>query len=498
MSGPRPAIVVSLPARSVPEAVAEIAEARAAGADAAEVRVDRFSSAERGRLAGLFPSPLPLLATLRSAAQGGDGPNDPVDRAAELLRLVQLPFRWIDLEYGRDDALAVQLPPEAKLGRIVSSHLRANEFPRWAERRRELAGVEGVGKLVVPASVPAALGEMLPQLLASRDESVVVHTTGPSGPLLRALGRRLGAPFVYAALPVTAGRIPVEPSQIPVDRLRPFLEADGEPPLFGVGGRPIAHSMSPEVHGAWMRADRHPGLYVPLEFSDEREFLASVPLLAENGFRGLNVTHPFKSAAFEAATEAAPSATTCGAANCLTFREGEVAAENTDLAAILRRLEELRRAGEWDGDSLAVLGAGGAARATLAAARVLSAPATVFARRRDAAQALAREFGATVGDPHDPPRFSLAVHATSAGRAETGPLDPTLILPIGRSARLLDWVYRPAQPQLQELAERAGASYEDGWRLFIYQAAASYAIWWGDEPSPALIARTVSEGECAA
>jgi shikimate dehydrogenase/3-dehydroquinate dehydratase type I len=498
MSEPVPAIVVSLPARSVSEAIVEIAEARAAGADAAELRLDRWSREERARLPEIFPAPLPLLATFRSSREGGEGPDDPDERARELGRFAEMPFRWIDLEFARDLGLEPRLPPEERIGRIVSLHLQGSEFGEWTHRLIELSDVHGLGKLVVPASVPVALREIVPHLLARRDEPVVVLTTGPSGPILRALSRRLGAPLVFAALPEGRGKEAVEPSQIPVDRLRGFLAADGEPPLFAVAGRPVAHSLSPAVHSSWMRADGRAGLYVPLEFADDDEFLEALPLLASNGFRGLNVTHPFKAAAFEGASEAGPGAKSCRAANCLTLRDGEVVAENTDLVAILRRLEELRASGDWDGRMLAVLGAGGAARATLAAARLLSADATIFARRPGAADALAKEFGATVGRPAEGTRASLVVHATAVGRRGAQPLDLALRSVLAASTHVLDWVYRPEDPVVRDAARSAGATYEDGWRLFVYQAAASYSVWWGEELSPERISATIAEGGCAA
>lgn len=496
MTGPRPVVIVSLPARTVSEAVPQIAEARSAGADAAEVRFDRWTPDERGRAADLFPSSLPLVATLRSKQEGGGGPDASLERLRELTALARLPFRWIDLEFGRDEGVVARLPPVERLGRIFSSHLPASRSSDWSRRWIELSAVSGIGKLVLPASVPFALGEMLPRLLEPRNDPVVVHTTGPSGPLLRALARRIGSPMVFAALPTGDGRPPVEASQIPVDRLRPFLEAEGEPPLYGVAGRPIAHSQSPAIHSAWMRADGRVGLYLPLEFADEPEFLVSLPLLAANGFRGLNVTHPFKGAAFEAATEATPSARACGAANCLTFRDGDVLAENTDLAAILRRLAELRIAGTWDGRSLRVLGAGGAARATLAAARTLSVEATVFARRPEQSRSLATEFGATAGDDSSAPA-SLVVHATAAGRTGGGSLDPALTAAIPGATHLLDWVYRPDEAWLRDAARASNATYEDGWRLFVYQAAASYSLWWGEEPPVDRVEQAVAEGGCA-
>ncbi len=493
-----PAIVVTLPARSVAEARSEIALARKAGGDLAEIRLDRWPAAELERVEALFPSELPLLATYRSAAEGGAGESEPKARREILLRVARLPFRWIDLEFERDRDLERELPPVEGLGRILSSHLREGSTAVWGRRLHELAQGDAVGKFVVPCSVRSLFRDLLPALPPPEEGSLVVHTTGPSGPLLRALARRRHFPFVYAALPAGASGAPVEPSQVPVDRLRPFLEGGPTAPLFAVVGRPIAHSLSPELHGRWMREMRRVGLYLALELQDEREFVEGLTDLASIGVRGINVTHPFKAAALEASTETTPGAARCGAVNCLTLREGRIEGENTDLLAVLRRLGELRNEGRWDGRSLTVVGAGGAARATLAAASTVGAHATVIARRSEAAAAVAKEFGAELGDPLGPQPSALLVHATPAGRKGSDPLAFPIGPLLAPGGVLLDWVYRPDEPILKEAALRAGSAYEDGWRLFVYQAAASFEVWWDEGPEAQFVEAALEEGGCAA
>lgn len=497
MTGSTPRLVVTLPARSVADAVREARAAQEAGADAAELRADRLPAGELGRLEPLFPSPLPLVATYRSRAEGGEGENESTPRAAVLLRLAAFPFRWIDLELVRDLDLLPSLPAADRLGRIVSCHLQDASPAAWAARLGELESVDGIGKLVVRASVGAALRDVVPRV-SGAGTNVVVHTTGPSGPLLRVWARRFGFPLVYATLPEGLGTGPVEPSQLAADRLRPFLDAEEPPPVFAVCGRPVAHSSSPSLHTAWMREDGHVGLYVALELADDREFVDALGPLAEGGFRGLNVTHPFKVMAAEAATEVGAGAQACGAANCLTFEEGEVIAENTDLLAVLRRLDELRREGVWDGRALAVVGAGGAARATLAAARDLGARATVYARREEAGRLLAKRLGAEAGRAAEAEPASLLVHATDVGRGAGDALDVPLAPLLAPGTHVLDWVYAPVSPAVRRSAEAASATYEDGWRLLVYQAAASYDIWWGHPPDEASVARRVAEGPCAA
>ena len=487
MTVARPSIVVSLPGRSVADARREVVLAAASGAEIAELRVDRLIEGEVERLKELFPSPLPLIATLRSHAEGGEGPDDPELRSRILREVSRHPFRYVDVERSRDLPWADALPRPGVQELIVSTHFPGDASGSlWGRLLRESVPSGSVLKVVGPASVRQLLQEILPALPPAGERGFVAHTTGPSGPLLRAWSRRLGFALVYAALPEPTGAstpTPVEPSQIPVDRLRPFLDDEGAPPVFAVVGHPVARSLSPTIFSRWMREDRHPGLYVALDFSDDRDFAESIPALVEGAVRGLSVTHPLKAIALELADEVGPGARACGVANVLTFGADAISAENTDLVAILRRFGELRAVQRWDGTSVGVVGAGGAARATLAAARSLGAEAFVWARHRSAAERLEQEFGAHAVENAGSVRPTLVVHATTVGRRSESAVGLPDLDWIRPGIHVVDWVYAPDDPVIRRTAERSHATYEDGRRLLVYQAAASYGIWWGAEPS---------------
>ncbi|HYA54723.1 MAG TPA: type I 3-dehydroquinate dehydratase [Thermoplasmata archaeon] len=491
MTEPVPSVVVSLPARTVAEARQQIRDARAAGADLAELRIDRFSEEERAVIGTLFPSPLPLVATVRSRSEGGEGPDDPDVRAKLLSQLSRHPFRWIDVEATADLPAADSLALPGVRDLIVSTHLPDGaDVAEWTKRFREAAPPGSVRKVVGRSAIGALLQSILPQLPPPGDRRLVALSTGPSGPLFRAWSRRLGFPLVFASLPdveIPSERPPVEASQIPVDRLKPFLVAEGSPPLFAIAGHPVAHSRSPAVHHHWMEQDRHTGLFVPLDFESDTEFTEALPHLWERGFRGLSVTHPLKAVAFEVADRTSPGAEACGVANTLTFGPEGIEAENTDLAAVLRRLGELRRDGRWDGGAVGVIGAGGAARATLAALRSLGAETHVWSRRPEAAERLAEEFGAHVARGTESSRPLLVIHATPVGREALGAAPPPELGWLRSGGHLLDWVYLPSDPVIRTAAERAGATYEDGSRLLVYQAATSYGLWWGTEPTEAQV-----------
>jgi shikimate dehydrogenase len=492
-----PVRVVTLPARGVEEARVQIREASGDGADWSEVRVDRWPATERERIAELFPSPCPLLATYRSRAEGGEGEDERDRRAPVIAALLAHPFHAIDLELYRDlpfaDPVALAARGRPATLRLVSAHLPKGTTSAAVRAALSAAGESGhIAKVVVPSTVGDAVEGISAVLPEPGSASYVLHTTGPSGPLFRAWADRLGMRLVFAAPADVRGHARIESAQLPVDALAWGMGGDRPAPLFALLGRPVGHSRSPSLHGSWMRALDCRGLYVALEVGDAGELARVLPPLVEGGFRGFNVTHPLKGPAFEVADAVSPVAERVRAANLLTLTEEGVRGENTDVPAFEERLRALAALpGLAPADRVTILGAGGAARAALLAAELLELPAEVLARDARAAEEAARDFGAEVIRDEPVRPASLLVNATPAGRSEA----PTLELPfrplVDRSTRILDAVYAPHHPFLRELAHGRGAHYEDGTRLLVGQAALSFEVWWGRPVPPELVARAI-------
>ena len=157
------------------------------------------------------------------------------------------------------------------------------------------------------------------------------------------------------------------------------MRITGQTRLAGVTGDPVAHSLSPLMMSHWIAASGLDAAYLPFpvaptDFSDFVRGLAKSPSVS-----GLNVTLPHKEAALALADKATPAALAIGAANLLTFRGGEIHADNTDADGFLAALEPA----EPDyGNAIAlVLGAGGAARA-LVHALLTSGCATILLSNR--------------------------------------------------------------------------------------------------------------------
>lgn len=500
-----PLIIASCPGHSIEAVRLELQRAADAGADFGEVRVDRLPSTDRSRLDALFPSPLPLIATVRSRAEGGEGPDTETERARLLEAAAGLPFRFIDLERARDGTLVeTRVSGLARSsGLIISSHLAAATPTPEVRRLLEESRPPGaVIKVVLPADFSRFWTDLLPTLGSPESFApYVLHTTGPTGPILRAWARRLGMYAVFGSLPPSepsATEDTVEPAQIPVDRLRSYFGGMSDGPLFGVVGHPIEHSRSPSIHSYWMQHERRNGMYVPLDMATAQDFTDSLGPLAEGGFRGLNVTHPWKQVALSVASRAGPAAEAAGCANTLIFEPEAVSAENTDVAAVRRRLLELRQSGRWDGSPVVILGGGGAARAALAAVSSLDGKSIVVARRPEVADELAQQYGGLNGSAVTLTPSRLVIHATPAGRQGSPMLELPWATAVGPGTHVLDFVYEPVHPILREGVTARGGTYEDGSRLLVYQAAESYATWWGAAPSQALQESVLREVLCAA
>lgn len=259
------------------------------------------------------------------------------------------------------------------------------------------------------------------------------------------------------------------------------------PALAGVLGWPVAHSRSPRLHGHWLARHGVAGHYVPLAVRPEdlAEALRALPRL---GFRGVNVTLPHKEAALALARTATPTATLIGAANTLTFDGDGFVADNTDAYGFLQNLRQA--APDWRaaaGPAL-VLGAGGAARAVMAALIEAGAPEIRLTNRtRARAVALREHFGprVVVADWQDAGAAAAGaatiVNTTSLGM-EGGDEGVVDLGAAPASALVTDIVYTPLDTPFLKAAAARGLRVVDGLGMLLHQAAPGFERWFGVAP----------------
>ena len=245
--------------------------------------------------------------------------------------------------------------------------------------------------------------------------------------------------------------------------------------LTGVLGFPVGHSRSPAMMNAAFDALGLEWRYLRLPVPPER-FEETVRALPGSGYVGANVTIPHKLAAAALGDHLSSSAAAIGAANTLSFRDGQIEADNTDAGGFLDALGEPLPA------RALVLGAGGAARAVVWALREAGVDqVSVWNRTAERALALAREF--EVRHVAAPEPADLLVNATSVG-LEPGTtveqaLDALSLSDAQVPAVLVDLVYGEEPTPLCRWAGAGGSRVVDGLEVLVRQGARSLELWTG-------------------
>ncbi len=256
----------------------------------------------------------------------------------------------------------------------------------------------------------------------------------------------------------------------------------------GIMGWPVGHSRSPALHGYWLARHGIAGAYVPLPVRPER-IAPALRGLSALGFAGCNVTVPHKQAVLALVDRVEPLARQIGAVNLVVVHEdGSLEGRNTDADGFLQSLRQDCPQWRADAGPAVVLGAGGAARAVMAAlAGEGVAELRLLNRTRDHAEALAARFGgrAQVMDWAAPAAAlagaALLVNTTSLGMSGQPPLRLNLA-PLPRAAVVADLVYAPLETPLLAAARARGHAVVDGLGMLLHQAVPSFAAWFGVRP----------------
>jgi len=254
--------------------------------------------------------------------------------------------------------------------------------------------------------------------------------------------------------------------------------------IVGVAGQPIGHSLSPLIHGAWIAAAGLDARYEAFEPADEDAFAALAERVRAGELTGLNVTAPFKEAAFALADGVSDTARRCGSANLLVRRGAGLWADSTDGRGLLAALAEQAPGLDLAEAPVVVLGAGGAARAAVAALIEARAQVTVVNRSQNRAKALAADLGAMVGGAEAVRDARLIVNALSVQPE----LDMTALRP---DAVLMDMSYRPVVTPFLTAGRARGLTTVDGLAMLIGQARPSFEAFFGVAP-PAVDVRTLA------
>ena len=266
------------------------------------------------------------------------------------------------------------------------------------------------------------------------------------------------------------------------------MKITGKTRLAGIMGWPISHSRSPTLHNFWLDEHGIDGVYVPMPVQPENlgQALRALPAL---GFRGCNLTLPHKQKAMALVDRVDPLARRIGAMNTVVVApDGSLEGSNTDAYGFRESLRDA--APDWNpaAGAAVVLGAGGAARAVVAA--LIEAG---VAEVRLVNRTMARARGIAEDLATAPSRVSvyrweerdellagaaLLVNTTSLGMAgEPGLVIDLAALP--HIAIVVDIVYVPLETGLLAAARARGNRVVDGLGMLLHQGRPGFEAWFG-------------------
>ena len=264
----------------------------------------------------------------------------------------------------------------------------------------------------------------------------------------------------------------------------------GQARLAGVMGWPVAHSLSPALHGHWLEHYGIDGAYVPLPVRPEHVALA-FEALPRLGFLGWNVTVPHKEAAFRLVAAHDAAAARMGAVNTvLVGPDGGLFGRNTDGLGFIANLRAAVPGWRGGEGPAVILGTGGSARAVATALLMAGAPGLRLVGRSpakaDELAAALRDLAPVVTVAWAEREAALAgaallVNCTSLGMQGQPPLDLRLDA-LTPGAVVADLVYVPLETDLLAGARRHGCRVVDGLGMLLHQAVPGFAHWGGREP----------------
>lgn len=262
---------------------------------------------------------------------------------------------------------------------------------------------------------------------------------------------------------------------------------------YAVVGNPVSHSLSPQIHTLFAEETEQDMSYRALQL-DPARFVEQIQKLKSVGFKGLNVTVPFKQEAWTLADVLSPRARDAGAVNTLIFQEdGKVGGDNTDGIGLTRDLIANHKI-QLERRRILILGAGGAVRGVLGPILAKKPNLLTLANRTlEKAQQLAEDFShvwdlepVTYEDlGHD--KYDLIINGTSAGLNGEIPPIPESVL--GPNTICYDMMYNVREDTaFVHWANEQGVSRAyDGLGMLVEQAAESFFVWRAQRPQTTLV-----------
>lgn len=513
-------LTIPIAAPDLSRAKRQVKAALAAGAEMLELRTDYLENLSVNMVRTLVTKvketagrAIPLLVTCRDGRQGGAISYPRQLRTEVLTSALRAGADFIDFEYENflsiesQEKIQVALSQSPKGRLILSAHNFKSKFTNVKKLYRDILTVcpAAIPKLVYTANHINDCFEAF-DLLHQTSGERIVFCMGRAALISRIIAKKLNSFVTFASVDEQNA---TAPGQLAIEQMKKLYRHDEIKPdmeLFGVIADPVGHSLSPAIYNICFADKGMNKLYLPLlveggqnEFDS---FLRGVILRKWLNFSGFSVTIPHKQNALNFVRTnqgfVEPLAGKVGAANTVIIgTDGKLSAYNTDYAAVLDSVISTLKIKRADLKDLpvAVIGAGGVARAVVVSLSDVGAKIKIYNRTVEKAQKLAAEFGCefTGLDELANLDVKLLINCTSIGMHPHVDVTPVPKEYLKKGMVVFDIVYNPAKTLLLKQAKRKRLKTIDGLSMFINQAMAQFKLFTGQTANPKLMRKTICD-----
>lgn len=479
-------LCISICAKTAGDLFAKIARAESL-ADLIELRFDCLNQDQLElAIENLPATDKTYIITYRPSEQGG-------------LRVLPLNVRlmfWrkvLPLLSGRDVLIDLEADinfpfrfDETKV--IRSAHFFSDPSPDLRPAFFELSDLgQGIVKI---ATTSNDITETLPTWklveTAEREErDLIPIAMGEAGKWTRILGPAYGAFMTYAALGSDEATAPGQITAADLIDVYRVKELRRDTKVHGIVAGNTGYSISPWMHNAGFRAAGENRVFLPLQVTDLDEFIKRMVRVETReidvNFAGFSVTNPHKQAILAHLDEIDETGKKIGAVNTVRIEDGKLFGYNTDAPGFIEPLIDLY--GDLVGAKVAVVGAGGAARACVYSLVKEGAEVTVFARDTSKADNFAESFNVRVDSiPRSFTGLDIVVNCTPLGtKGDTEDKTIATADQLSGVKLVYDLVYNPIETKVIREAKQAGVRTLSGLDMLIAQGAEQFHIWTGRE-----------------
>jgi 3-dehydroquinate dehydratase/shikimate dehydrogenase len=331
---------------------------------------------------------------------------------------------------------------------------------------------DSITKIILETADYKRISQLLE--LNQRDPAkAICFAMGEIGAFSRILSVFYGAPWIYASLtgqPTATGQYTID-ELLNLYRVKRFSTT---PSLFGILGNPVAHSLSPEFHNRKFAQNDLPWIYLRFPCTDLNSLMSHAEIFEIQGF---SVTHPFKEQIIHYLNSKSNEVELLRSCNTVYRKDKEWHGTNTDVIGF----EELLLKNNLNLHDLrvAIIGAGGAARAAAYIALRHGAHLIFLNRTFSKAETLAAVFNgeATSISEFSSVEYDVLIQTTPIGmQNDESPVNPDALRP---RTTVIDVIYEPNETLLLKKARALGCRTINGQQWFDSQAQAQFEWWMG-------------------